>query len=140
MARRGCYRCPYQLLRVSGIHVMLFMLLSSTIHIQNAIGLVQKCRNNLTSVSNGTIYEIKSDIYNLSNIWKLCRQAISATNGQEPDIQTTNVCKSAQFNLELICNMTISKEDQNNAVKVWQTPYDGANVCQGNINLTYYRY
>ena len=110
------------------------------------MGLVQQlsisrqCRNNLTSVSNGTIYEIKSDIYNLSNVWKLCRRAISATNGQDTDIQTTNVCKSAQFNLELICNMTISKEDQNNAVKVWQTPYDGTNVCQGNINLTNYQY
>ena len=140
MARRGCYRRPYQLLRVSGIHLILFILLSTTIHKQNPMGLVQQCRNNLTSVSNGTIYEIKSDIYNLSNIWKSCRQAISATNGQGTDIQTTNVCKSAQFNLELICNMTISKEDQNNAVKVWQTPYNGTNICQGNVYLTYYRY
>ena len=146
MGRPSCYRYPYQLLRVSGIHLILFMLLSSTIHKQNPMGLVQQlsisrqCRNNLTSVSNGTIYEIKSDIYNLSNVWKLCRRAISATNGQDTDIQTTNVCKSAQFNLELICNMTISKEDQNNAVKVWQTPYDGTNVCQGNINLTNYQY
>ena len=108
------------------------------------MGLVQQhpisrqCRNNLTSVSNGTIYEIKSDIHDLSNVWELCRRAISAPNGQDTDMQMTNVCKSAQFNLELICNMTISKEDQNNAVKVWQTPYDGTNVCQGKIEITHH--
>jgi hypothetical protein len=109
------------------------------------VGLVQalpttrQCRNNLTSISKGGVYEIKSDIHDLSNIWKKCQQAIAATNGQDIDKQTTNFCQSAQFNLELICNMTISKEDQNNSVKIWQTPYDGTNVCQGNMNLTYYR-
>ena len=146
MARRGCDRYPYQLLRISEIQVILFMLLSSTIHKQNTLALVQalpiarQCNNNVTSINAGGIYELKSDIYDMSNTWKLCQKAISATNGQDIDKETSNVCKSAQFNLELICNMSISKEDQSNAVKVWQNPYDGANLCQGNINLTYHRY
>ena len=146
MARRGCDRYPYQLLRVSEIQVILFMLLSSTIQKQNKLGLVQalpiarQCNNNVTSINAAGIYELKSDIYDMSNTWKLCQKAISATNGQDIDKETSNVCKSAQFNLELLCNMSISKEDQSNAVKVWQNPYDGANLCQGNINLTYYRY
>ena len=115
------------------------MLLSSTIHKQNQLGLVQalpiarQCNNNVTSINARGIYEIKSDISDLSNMWKLCQRAISATNGQDIDKETSNVCKSAQFNLELICNMSISKEEQTNAVKVWQTPYDGANICQGKI-------
>ena len=117
------------------------MLLSSTIHKQNPLGLVQalpvtrQCNNNVTSINAGGIYEIKSDIYDLSNIWKLCQRAISAPNGQDIDKETSNVCKSAQFNLELLCNMSISKEDQSNAVKIWQNPYDGTNVCQGKIKI-----
>ena len=139
MARRGCDRYPYQLLRISEIQIILFMFLSSTIHKQNQLGLVQalpiarQCNNNVTSINAGGIYEIKSDISDLSNMWKLCRRAISATNGQDVDKETSNVCKSAQFNLELLCNMSISKEDQSNAVRVWQNPYDGANICQGKI-------
>ena len=146
MARRCCDGSPCQLLRVSGIHVILFMLLISIIHKHMLVGLVQalptagQCRNNLTSISKGGIYEIKSDIYDLSNTWNACQQAIAATNGQGIDKETSNVCKSAQFNLELICNMTISKEGQNNAVKIWQTPYDGANICQGNVSLAYIPY
>ena len=122
------------------------MLLSSTIHKQNQLGLVQalpiarQCNNNVTSINAGGIYEIKSDISDLSNTWKLCQKAISATNGQDIDKQTSNVCKSAQFNLELLCNMSISKEDQSNAVRVWQNPYDGANICQGMMKITHYPY
>ena len=146
MARRGCDRYPYQFCRMSEIQIILFMLLSSTIHKQNQLGLVQalpitrQCNNNVTSINAGVIYEIKSDIYDLSNIWKLCQKAISAPNGQGIDKETSNVCKSAQFNLELLCNMSISKEEQSEAVKVWQTPYDGDNVCQGKTKITQYPY
>ena len=112
------------------------------------------CQNGLTTEQNG-FYNIKSDIYDPTDIydiykivWGPCVAANNAQHGRmvnqdnvyqdisrryiEKVYQEYKVCESVQFNLELLCNMTIQDENSINVWKIWGDKYKGTNICKGN--------
>ena len=89
------------------------------------------CQNGLTTEQNG-FYNFKSDIYDLKNVLSSCSTSINARYGTSINQEVYPICKSVQFNLELLCNMTIQDETSINVQKIWKDKYNGTNICQGN--------
>ena len=88
------------------------------------------CQNGL-SVENHGYYNINSDIYDLKNVWSSCTTANAAKYGRSINPEVYKICESVQFNLELLCNMTIQEESSINVGKIWKDKYNGTNICQG---------
>ena len=106
------------------------------------------CQNGLTTEQNG-FYNFKSDIYDPTDIYDIyklqnfikeiydiykgpCVAAINAQHGRMVNQELYKVCESVQFNLELLCNMTIQDENSINVWKIWGDKYKGTNICKGN--------
>ena len=122
------------------MHVILILLLGhginlhSWIRMANALPTDKICRNKLITYSDG-MYDVKSDIYDLSPVWESCRVAIGAREGKRRDPDMSKMCESVHYNLGILCNMTISEENSINVEKVWKNKYNGTDICQGNYNF-----
>ena len=129
---------PFDLIAIPTMYVILFLLLGSSmpqrswVKMAGALPVESVCKNSITTLTNKAIFEINSDIYDLKNIWDLCRHANSAPNGRSTDSQTIMVCQSIQYNLEYLCNHNINEENSNAIKQVWKKSYDKNSICQGN--------
>ena len=97
----------------------------------NALPVSNTCKNDLVYINSG-MFDLSKDVYDLRNVWNSCQESISAKLGRSnPNSEVSKVCKSASYNLQMLCNLTISDEQILNAKEIWQQDQSGPNICQG---------
>ena len=97
----------------------------------NALPVSNTCKNNLVYINSG-MFDLSKDVYDLKDVWFSCQETISAKLGRSnPNSEVSKVCKSASYNLQMLCNITITEEQTLQAKKIWQLDQIEPNICQG---------
>ena len=128
----------YNTLCLSKMYLIFLLLLGNGLHLHSWIKSTEalpvtdnKCKNNLVVINSG-MYDLSTDLYDLKSVWESCNSNISGTFARDTN-PLWKVCRSASYNLQMLCNVSIKQEDVSN---IWKPEYEETNVCQGISNKT----
>ena len=127
----------YNTLCLSKMYLILLLLLGNGLHIHlwikstEALPVTEnKCKNNLVVLNSG-MFDLRTDVYNLKNVWSSCQVNNSGKYGRDPNSEVWKVCRSAACNLQMLCNLTLPEQQISKAESIWKLEDNGTNICQG---------
>ena len=89
-----------------------------------------QCKNELVYLNSG-MFDLSKDVYDLKNVWNSCQVNNSGQYARNPNSEVWKLCRSASYNLQILCNITIPEHKISDAKNIWLQENNRANICQG---------